>query len=199
MQQLKERNTYTPTNTSLVRSNCGSSLNNSEDRNSVVGLKTSFNNPEENQSQHIGSSDLRVQNRVYVLSMRGQPLMPTTEGKASHLLKEEKAKVVRRKPFTIQLKYATGETKQETTLGMETGYKNVGVSVISGNKELYSAEVKLRTNVSKKLTEKRMYRRSKRNRLWYRKDRFLNRNIKKGWLAYRARIGLWMLIFKNTT
>ena len=43
MQQLSKRNTYTPTDTSLVCSNCGSTLNIAEDRRSVQDLKTSDN------------------------------------------------------------------------------------------------------------------------------------------------------------
>jgi hypothetical protein len=49
---------------------------------------------------------------IYVLNMRGQPLMPTTQRKGKKLLKEGRAKVVKRCPFTIQLKYATGEATQ---------------------------------------------------------------------------------------
>ena len=45
---------------------------------------------------------------VYVLNMRGRPLMPTTPSKARKLVKANKAKVIRRLPFTIQLCYATG-------------------------------------------------------------------------------------------
>ena len=49
MQKLLERNTYTPTNTSLIRSNCGLSLNNPCGvMDSVIDLKTSDNSPEEN-------------------------------------------------------------------------------------------------------------------------------------------------------
>jgi len=40
---------------------------------------------------------------VYVLNINGQPLMPCKEAKAKKLLKQDKAKVVRRTPFTIQL------------------------------------------------------------------------------------------------
>lgn len=43
---------------------------------------------------------------VYVISKDGQPLMPTERfGKVRRLLKEKKAKVVRRCPFTIKLLY----------------------------------------------------------------------------------------------
>ena len=39
---------------------------------------------------------------VYVLNKNGQPLMPTNRhGKVKHLLKDGKAKVIKRCPFTI--------------------------------------------------------------------------------------------------
>ena len=46
---------------------------------------------------------------VYVLNKDGLPLMPTHKlGKVRHLLKDGKAKVVKRSPFTIQLNYDCG-------------------------------------------------------------------------------------------
>ncbi len=45
MQKLVGRDTYTPTDTPLVRSNCDLSLNR-EETLSVSGLKTPSNNPE---------------------------------------------------------------------------------------------------------------------------------------------------------
>ena len=51
---------------------------------------------------------------VIVLNMRGQPLMPCAPAKARKLLKAGKAVVVRKWPFTIQLKIATGENRQFT-------------------------------------------------------------------------------------
>ena len=59
--------------------------------------------------------------RVYVLNMRGEPLMPTTPRKARILLRDGKAKVARRTPFTIQLTIATGENKQPIALGVDAG------------------------------------------------------------------------------
>jgi len=122
---------------------------------------------------------------VYVLSMRGSPLMPTTPRKARILLKKEKAKVVKRTPFTIQLKnYATGENKQPITLGVDSGYSEIGLSAVTDKKELYSAEAKLRNDIIKLNSERKQYRRSRRSRkTWYRKPRFLNRKKPKGWLA----------------
>ena len=48
---------------------------------------------------------------VYVLNMRGEPLMPCSPVKARKLLQAKKAIVKRTEPFTIQLKVASGEVK----------------------------------------------------------------------------------------
>ena len=120
---------------------------------------------------------------VYVLSKNGKPLMPTNSANARLLLKQSKAKVVKRTPFTIQLTYSSNNYKQDVTLGIDPGYKHVGLSAVSDNRELFSAEEELRTDIVRLLSEKRQYRRIRRNRLWYRKSRFLNRGIKQGWLA----------------
>jgi len=183
MQKLEVRNTYTPTNIPHVLGNCGQALNR-EETLSVLGLKTHSNNSDaaliatEHAKQNTSVS------AVFVLNMRGQPLMPTTSRKAKQLLKEDKAKVVKRTPFTIQLKYATGETKQEIFLGVDSGFEHIGLSAITGSKEVYSAEVKLRTDIVKLNSERRQYRRSRRNRnTWYRQPRFLNRKKPEGWLA----------------
>ena len=111
--------------------------------------------------------------------------MPTTPCKARKLLKQGKAKVVKREPFTIQLLYATGETKQDITLGVDAGSKIIGLSATTGKQELFSAEVELRNDIVDLLSTRREFRRTRRNRLRYRKPRFLNRvySKNKGWLA----------------
>ena len=120
---------------------------------------------------------------VFVLNNHGDPLMPCKEAKARHLLRDKKAKVICRSPFTIQLLYWSGNCKQDINLGIDPGYSTIGFSAVSKKQELLSGELELRKNVSKLIGDKAMYRRSKRNRLWYRKPRFLNRNVPKGWLA----------------
>jgi len=122
---------------------------------------------------------------VYVLNMRGQPLMPCKPRKARILLKEGKAKVKKRTPFTIQLKIPTGENKQKLNLGIDPGSKKVGTAVRrSGTKEIvYASEVTLRDNITKKLKQRSNYRRTRRNRKTrYRQPRFLNRTRSEGWL-----------------
>ena len=101
---------------------------------------------------------------VFVLNQRGEALMPTKPQKAKKLLKQKKAKVVGYDPFVIQLLYATGETKQDITLGIDAGSKRIGVSATTKKQELYSAEVELRSDVSNLIATKRQYRRSRRHR-----------------------------------
>lgn len=101
--------------------------------------------------------------------------MPTSCRKARLLLKEGKATVVKRFPFTIKLNYECTGYKQLITLGVDTGYRFVGVSATTDTKEVFAAEVELRVDIVKKLSNKRMYRRNRRYRLRYRQARFLNR------------------------
>jgi len=117
---------------------------------------------------------------VYVLSQNGKPLMPTSRHRKVRLwLKEGKARVVRRFPFTIQLLFFPSCQKtQNLTLGLDVGFKTVGVSVVSDSVETFSGQIQLRNDVSANMTERRMYKRNRRNRLWHIKPRFLNRNKK---------------------
>jgi len=114
--------------------------------------------------------------------------MPTTPRKARLLLKEGKAKVSQLTPFTIQLKYATGETRQETTLGIDAGSKVVGLSVVrEDGVELYASEATLRNDIPGLLADKRMYRRNRRSRLRYREPGPSNHKKPKGWIAPSTR------------
>ena len=124
---------------------------------------------------------------VYVLNENGHPLMPTENyGKVRILLKHKKAKVIRRCPFTIQLMYSTKSYTQNITLGVDTGSKHIGLSATTKSKELYAAEVELRNDITKLISDRKEFRSSRRNRKTrYRKPRFMNRvsSKKKGWLA----------------
>ncbi len=186
MQKLSERNTCTPTDIPHVRGDCGPSLNSPDgERGGAAALKTFDNNPDAALTAAARAErDLRVP-VVYVLNMRGEPLMPCKPGKARILLKQGKAKVVGRTPFAIQLKHATGETTQPVALGVDSGFKHVGLSAVTEKQEVYAGEVRLRTDIVDLNSERRQYRRSRRNRkTWYRKPRFSNRgNKSKGWLA----------------
>ena len=122
---------------------------------------------------------------VYVLDINGQSLMPTNRhGKVKHLLKQSKAKVVKRCPFTIKLLYDSTNHTQNLTLGVDTGSGTIGTAVSddTGN-IIYMSKVIVRYDITDKMTQRAKYRRNRRNRKTrYRKARFLNRknSIKTG-------------------
>lgn len=121
--------------------------------------------------------------RVFVLNMRGEPLMPCSQRKARILLKESRAVIYKYNPFTIRLAYATGEAKQDCHIGIDTGSKHVGIAVTSGNKIFFKGEIELRQDVKRNIDMKRAYRRDRRNRKTrYRQPRFLNRKRTDRWL-----------------
>ena len=122
---------------------------------------------------------------VYVINKDGQSLMPTERhGKVRRLLRDKKAKVVRRCPFTIQLLYDTTSIVQEVTLGVDAGSKTVGLSATTKKKVLFEAEVTLRNDIVDLLSIRREMRRGRRYRKTrYRKARFNNRKKGDGWLA----------------
>lgn len=123
---------------------------------------------------------------VYVINKNKKPLMPCTPAKAKNLLKANKAKVVRKTPFTIQLLWDCEENVQEVVAGMDTGSKIMGSAAIANGKVMYQSEIQLRQDVSKKMQQRKMYRRTRRNRKTrYRKVRWENRSSmrKEGRLA----------------
>ena len=124
-------------------------------------------------------------NRVFVINKHGEALMPCKPRKARILLRDGKAKVIKKEPFTIQLLYGSTGYKQAVSLGVDSGQRHIGIAVTSQNKVLFQGEVELRQDVKSLLDTRRAYRRSRRNRKTrYRKARFLNRIAKKkdNWL-----------------
>ena len=110
---------------------------------------------------------------VYVINMNGVPLMPTIRnGHIRKLLKQKKAKIVQRDPFTVQLLYDTLDIVQAVEYKMDTGYLNIGSSACSDKAELYSTEIEMNPNIKNNLQDRRRYRHTRRNKLRYRKPRF---------------------------
>lgn len=122
---------------------------------------------------------------VYVISQNGQPLMPTeNHAKVRILLKNKKAKVIKRCPFTIQLAYDSTNYTQDITLGVDSGSKHIGLSATTRSKVLFESDIELRNDIVNLLSIRRQNRRTRRNRKTrYRKPRFNNRRRKEGWLA----------------
>ena len=93
--------------------------------------------------------------------MNDRPLMPTTPRKARILLRDKKATIVKKVPFTIKLNYKTGSATQKGYLGVDTGSQHIGISVVRENAEgnytvLSKTEYSLRTTMNKrKLIESR--------------------------------------------
>lgn len=94
---------------------------------------------------------------VYVLNKDGKPLMPTTRGgHVRHLLKNQKARVVRIKPFTIQLLYETNDVVQPLYLGIDPGRTNIGVAVVKANgTAVFTAHLESRNKEIPKLMQDR--------------------------------------------
>jgi len=121
---------------------------------------------------------------VYVISIDGKPLMPCKPVIARLLLKQHKAKVIKKCPFTIKLLYKTKtEYTQPLILGIDTGSSKIGSAVVDGNNNvLYLSQIEVRNDITDKMKQRAKYRRNRRNRKTrYRKPRWLNRknSIKK--------------------
>ena len=109
--------------------------------------------------------------------------MPTKRGNmVRHLLKRGVAKVVRYEPFTVMILRDVGHCVQAVTLGVDVGSKHIGLCASTEAKELYSAQVELRDDVTKLLMARREFRRGRRGRRhnWYRPARWTNRANKEG-------------------
>jgi hypothetical protein len=122
---------------------------------------------------------------VYVLAADRTPLMPCTPVIARLLLKDGKAKVIRRTPFTIKLLARAEESyTQPLTLGVDTGSSVIGSAVADQNGNvLYLSEVEVRNDIAQRMKERAVSRRHRRQRKTrYRPARWLNRrnSIKTG-------------------
>lgn len=127
--------------------------------------------------------------RILVLGHDRQALMPCAPARARQLLRNGKAAVFRRFPFTIILKKENEGITQKTELKFDPGSKTTGIALnVHGNngiKTVWAANLSHRGHqISEALESRRAIRRSRRNRhTRYRQARFDNRAKPKGWLA----------------
>jgi len=119
--------------------------------------------------------------KVLVLSSNKTPLMPCHSARARELLKNKKAAVYRRFPFTIiLLEREVGEV-QSIELRFDPGSKVTGIAIVGeferGNETLWAANLEHRGNAIKEaLDKRRAVRRGRRNRKTrYRPARWANR------------------------
>lgn len=122
---------------------------------------------------------------VFVLSPGRMPLMPCAPAIARLLLKEGKAKVVRRTPFTIKLDALPESVyTQSLTLGVDTGSSVIGSAVADEHGKIrYLSEVEIRNDIARTMKGRATLRRNRRKRKTrYRPARWLNRknSIKTG-------------------
>ena len=118
--------------------------------------------------------------------------MPCKEAKARKLLRDKRAFIKSYKPFIIKLTFECDNSVQTCFLGMDTGSKKIGLSVITEKgKVLYRAEVELRQDTKENINKKKRLRRARRQKnTGYRPPRFLNRRRKKGKLPPSIRSGI---------
>ena len=124
---------------------------------------------------------------VFVLDKNRKSLDPTHPARARSLLKNGRASVFRRYPFTIILH--DREVENSTTsfyrLKIDPGAKTSGLAIVQNNIVVWAAQLSHRGNaIRDALTTRRQLRRSRRNRKTrYRAARFNNRRRPTGCVA----------------
>lgn len=114
---------------------------------------------------------------VYVINKHGKPLMPCSPRKARILLRQGKAKVIKRAPFTIKLLYGSSGYTQPLVHGIDSGSSKIGSAVVNDKNEVvYMSEITIRNDITKTMKSRATARRNRRNRKTrYRKARWANR------------------------
>lgn len=130
---------------------------------------------------------------VYVIDSCGTPLMPTRRlGRVRHMLDSGDAEIACYFPFTIKLTRKVEHMfTQPIWVGVDTGFKHVGISISILKQELFRYHFIHRSNEIKKNLKKKLddrkERRSRKTR--YRPARFKNRRglKKKEWIPPTSR------------
>lgn len=120
----------------------------------------------------------KVTQVVFVVDAEGRPCLPTHPARARKLLKTGKATVKRMVPFTIQLSRKVENPVGDFTINCDDGSKYVGVVVVNEHKKeiVFRGVIRLRQDVSRRMTQRRQYRRNRRYRkVRHRKPGFDNR------------------------
>jgi len=129
-----------------------------------------------------------MQNRVLVLDAHRAPLMPCHPARARALLRQGKAAVFRRFPFTIILRDRVGGNTQKIAAKSDPGSQTTGLALVAtfqrGPTVIWAAELTHRGQAIRAALEKRRQRRrSRRHRTTrYRAPRFDHRTRSPGWL-----------------
>lgn len=126
---------------------------------------------------------MSINHSVFVLDVQGNPISPTMPSKARKLLKAGVAKKIWSKfnTFGIQMLVDTRKETPITSLGIDNGTKFEGYSVVVGIENSLSVKLDLpdKDNITKKMEERKICRRSRRHRKCRRRPaRFQNRSRK---------------------
>ena len=126
--------------------------------------------------------------KIFLIDTDLRPLNPIHPAQARQLLREKKAAIFRRYPFTLVLKESCPDSPVTSLrLKIDPGAKFTGIAIVndSTGEVVFAAELKHRGfAIREALTSRRQLRRSRRNRkIRYRKPRFLNRTRPKNWIA----------------
>ena len=129
-----------------------------------------------------------MQNYVFVLDTNKVPQNPVRPAEARLLLREGKAAVYRRYPFTIILKEVVTVESEPVALKVDPGSKTTGIALVQAagtSHVIFAAELTHRgAAIKDALESRRAIRRGRRQRKTrYRQARFDNRTNPAGWLA----------------
>jgi 5-methylcytosine-specific restriction endonuclease McrA len=124
---------------------------------------------------------------VFVLDTNRQPLDPVHPGRARILLRQSKAAVFKRFPFTIILKASVSKPEvHPLRIKIDPGSQTTGLALVkeTTGEVVFAAEIIHRGQMIRKaLDRRRAVRRGRRQRKTrYREPRFNNRRRKAGWL-----------------
>ena len=130
---------------------------------------------------------MSAKHTVFVLGINGEPLTPTIPSKARKLLKGNQAKPVWNKfmQFGIQMLVETRKEIPKTALGVDFGTKFEGYAVVVDKENSLAVMWLLpaKKNLVKKLEERRILRRARRNRNCRRRQMRIDNRNKDGFIA----------------
>ncbi len=102
---------------------------------------------------------MKHEDYVYVQDPNGNPMMPTKRYRwVRHALRDGRAKVVKRIPFTIRLQYRPKtQVVQPVVLGMDPGRTNIGLAAVTEDGTcLYRSQCETRNKQIPKLMQERL-------------------------------------------
>ena len=120
---------------------------------------------------------------VFVIDKKKQPQPMIHPAEARKLLRDGKAAVFRKAPFTIILSKEGPVPDRTYRLKIDYGSKHTGLAILDDGRVLWLGQIDHRTNIKDALDKRRGYRRRRRSaNLRYRKPRFTYRSRQDGWL-----------------